>query len=70
MIFNYVGQYNAALGQLAEGAGGRFLLVRTEELGEPNGAARLSQFLGRPITVGESLNVGNTIDSNKLLFRF
>jgi len=70
MIYNYVGEYNEALGRLAERAGGRFLLVRTEELSEPTGAARLSQFLGRPIAVGNSLNVGTTIDSNKLQFRF
>jgi hypothetical protein len=71
MIWRYVTEYNQALQETAAAHHDRVLLVRTEELSDPQTAARMSQFLGFELRMpAKSLNVGDAKDSDKVDMTF
>ncbi len=66
MIATYVDNYNRRLARLAEAEPGRFVLIRTEAMNEPESARQISELVGRPIAMPTvSLNVGNNLEGSQ-----
>jgi hypothetical protein len=66
MLRRYVSEYNESLVRLAAAQPQRVLLVRTEDLSDPDSYARMSDFLGCELRMPSvSLNVGTSSDSAK-----
>ena len=69
-VDRYVRSYNEALATLAGRHPERMLIVRTEELSSESTSDRIAQFIGLPMRIPfNALNVGNTVDSDKLLYQ-
>ncbi len=71
MVTRYVTEYNQALSALAQSDPQRVLLVRTEEMNDPETAQRISEHINQPIVVPTSaLNVGTNTDGAQQSFWF
>ncbi len=71
LIARYVNEYNDRMQALAAAHPDRITLVRTEELSNAETYARLSDFLGVPLSPpNKSLNVGGAADSDQRSMAF